>query len=173
MIEMEMIKGRVWKFGDNVSTDLIMPGFVLKTRPALTFEEVTKYVMSSNRPGWAKQVRSGDVIVGGRNFGCGSSRVAAKPLITLGISCVLAESVARIFFRNSISSGFPVLNAPGISSFCQEGDILEIKIETGKIKNLSTQKMMNIEPLPEDSPPMHILKAGGIMRLLEKEYLRK
>lgn len=170
---MENIKGRVWKFGDNINTDLIMPGFVLKTRPALTYEAVKKYVMSSNRPGWAEQVRLGDIIVGGRNFGCGSSRVAAKPLIALGISCVLAESLARIFFRNSISSGLPVLNAPGISSFCREGDLLEVIIATGEIKNLSTGKMTNAESFPEDSPPMQVLEAGGIMALLEKEYLRK
>lgn len=168
-----IIKGRVWKFGDNISTDLMMPGFAVKTHPDMTDKEAAKYVMYSNRPGWAERVNPGDVIVGGRNYGCGSSRVAAGPLKALGISCVIAESIARIFFRNCINSGLPVMFDPGITDFCQEGDILQVDIISGEIKNITTGDTMKVEPLPEDSPPMQILKAGGIISLLEKEYLKK
>lgn len=168
-----ILKGRVWKFGDNINTDLMMPGFAVKTRPDMTDKEAAKYVMYANRPGWAEQVRLGDIIIGGRNYGCGSSRVAAGPLKALGISCIIAESMARIFFRNCINFGLPVMIAPGITDFCQEGDILEANIISGEIKNLTTGNTMNVQPLNEDSPPMQILKAGGIISLLEKEYLKK
>ena len=167
-----IVEGRVWKFGDNISTDLMMPGFAVKARPDMKDEEAAKFVMYSNRPGWAEKVEPGDIIVGGRNFGCGSSRVAAKPLMALGIKCVLAESLARIFFRNSINAGLPVMVAPSITEFCMEGNIIRADITTGKIENLTTGKTMQTDPLPEDSPPMHILMVGGIKSLLEKEYLR-
>lgn len=168
-----IFKGRVWKFGDNISTDLMMPGFIYRQRPDMTFKELAKYAMYSNRPGWAEQVIPGDIIVGGNNFGCGSSRLSAGPLKALGISCVLAESIARIFFRNSISMGLPIITAPGITSICNEGDILNVNIENGEINNLTKIKTIKGEPMPEDSPPMQILKAGGIIALLENEYLKK
>lgn len=168
-----VIMGKVWKFGDNISTDLMMPGYAVKTRPDMTEEEASRYVMYSNRPGWAEQVNTGDIIVGGRNYGCGSSRIAAGPLKALGISCIISESMARIFFRNCLNSGLPVMTAPGITDFCQEGDILEVNIIYGEIKNVTMGNTMKVEPLPEDSPPMQILKAGGIISLLEKEYLKK
>jgi 3-isopropylmalate/(R)-2-methylmalate dehydratase small subunit len=129
--------------------------------------------MRSNRPEFAKQVQPGDIIVGGQNFGCGSSRAATRNLLTLRIGCVLAESIARIFFRNSINLGFPVLTTPGITGFCHEGDILHVDFNTGEIRNLKTGRVMNAEPLPEDSPPMQLLQAGGMMAILEKEYLEK
>ncbi len=166
-----IVEGRVWKFGDNISTDFMMPGFAVKTKPGMKDEEAAKYVMYSNRPGWADQVEPGDIIVGGRNFGCGSSRVAANPLKALGIVCVCVESSARIFFRNSINSGLPVMVAPGITEFCMEGDIIRADVSTGKIENLTTGKTMQTNPLPEDSPPMHILMIGGLNSLLEKELL--
>jgi len=166
-----IVEGRVWKFGDNINTDLMMPGFAVKIRPDMKDEEAAKYVMYSNRPGWVERVQPGDIIVGGRNFGCGSSRVVAKPLKALGIQCVLAESLARIFFRNSINSGLPVMTAPGIKEFCMEGDIIRADITTGKIENLTTGKTMQTDPLPEDSPPLRILMAGGLNALLEKEFL--
>src|ERR1700749_1895641 len=90
-------RARVWKFGDNISTDLLVPGpSVLARSRSLSPEEAARYCMSANRPGWAPAVEPGDVIVAGRNFGCGSSRNGAAPLKTLGIAAVLAESVARI-----------------------------------------------------------------------------
>lgn len=161
-------KGRVWKFGDNISTDLLKPQITRVKN--MTNSDAAKYVMSTNRPGWVDQVEVGDIIVGGKNFGCGSSRLAIGPIEELHISCIVADSIARIFFRNAINYGFPVLIAPGITNFCQEGDVLRINVITGVIENVTTKKEMRGEPLPEDSPPMKILKAGGILEKLNKEF---
>ena len=165
-----VVKGKVWKFGNNISTDLMMPGFAVLTRPNMKPEEMAKYVMYSNRPGWVEQVKPGDIIVGGKNFGCGSSRPAALALKVLGISCVIAESIGRIFFRNSINLGFPVMIASGITEFFGEDDLIEANFTTGEIKNITTGKTMKAKPLPKNSPPMKILEAGGINALLKKEY---
>ena len=165
-----IIKGKVWKFGNNISTDLMMPSFAVKQNPNITPLEASKYVMYSNRPGWVRLVNDGDLIVGGKNFGCGSSRVASEPLKALGIKGIIAESFARIFFRNSISTGLPVMNAEGTSEFCEEGDILQINFLTGEIVNEESKQTMKGDPLPKHSPPMEILNAGGIIEFLKKEY---
>ncbi len=165
-----IVKGKVWKFGDSISTDLMQPGF---TPSGASPEEAAQYCMRANRPEFAGQVKRGDIVVGGRNFGCGSSRAAMRNLQILGVGCVLAESIGRIFFRSSINLGFPVLACPGITKFCAEGDVLQVDFNTGNIKNITTGKSMQIAPLPEDSPPAQILRAGGMMALLEKEFLAK
>ncbi|MEM2094576.1 MAG: 3-isopropylmalate dehydratase [Candidatus Bathyarchaeia archaeon] len=163
-----IIEGKVWKFGDNISTDLMMPGFS-RGRGL----ERAKFCMYSNRPGWSDQVQKGDIIVGGKNFGCGSSRPAAINLQLLGISAVVAESIGRIFFRNSINIGLPAIIAPGITEIVDEGERIRIDLEKGEITNLNNGKTLHFDPMPEDSPPMQILKAGGILRLLEAEYKPK
>lgn len=160
-------KGKVWKFGDSISTDLIMPGFAVLSRPDLSPEEASEYCMISNRPGWASKVKPGDIIVAGKNFGCGSSRPASKILKALGIRTVVAESISRIFLRNSIDIGFPVLVCPGITDNVEEGDVIEIDLETGKILNLTEDTVCYANPLPKGSPPMEILKAGGIINYLK------
>jgi len=162
---MVVFKGKVWKFGDNISTDLMMPGFAVLAGK-LTVEEAKKWCMYSNRPGWAEQVRPGDILVAGKNLGCGSSRNPAPILKALGISVVIAESMARIFFRNCINSGLPVLIAPGISAFVDEGNEIEVNIETGEIKNLTKGTTMKAKPLPDFM--MEILKEGGIEPYLIK-----
>ncbi len=164
-----IITGKVWKFSDNISTDLIMPGFAALSRPDLSPEEAAQYCMYSNRPDWAAMVQKGDVIIAGKNFGCGSSRPASRILKTLGIDLVVAESIARIFFRNSINLGLPVLTCLNILDAFDEGDIIEANISTGEIKNLTSGKTILGEALPEDSPPMEILRAGGIIPMLENE----
>ena len=167
------IKGKIWKFGDNISTDLMMPAFLMDKDADITIEERAKYCMFSNRPDWAEQVRPGDIIIAGRNFGCGSSRPAAIQLKTLGISIVAAESMSRIFFRNAINLGIPVLVCEGLTNAFREGDIAEVEMTSGIVKNCTTGENLQGEILYEDSPPMQILKAGGIMQLLEKESLKK
>ena len=162
------VEGKVWKFGDKISTDLMMPGFSRGTGL-----ERAKYCMRANRPGWSDQVQPGDIVVAGKNFGCGSSRDATANLMLLGIKVVIAESMSRVFFRNSIASGLPVLIAPGIQDLCEEGEVLRIDFAAGRIKNIKSGKTLKFEPLPEDTPPMQILRAGGIMGLLEEEYLGK
>lgn len=161
---LKIIKGKVWKFGDNISTDYIMPGFTRGNTP----QEKAAFCMRSNRPEFADQVHRGDVIVGGKNFGCGSSRPAAVNLLALGIGCVVAESFGRIFFRNSVNLGFPVLYCKGLHDAFEEGDILQADFTTGEVKNLTSGKILHADPLP--SIAMKILEAGGVVRLLKKEY---
>ena len=159
-----VIRGKVWKFGDNISTDFMMPGFAMGGTP----QERASYCMRANRPEFAQQVQPGDVIVAGRNFGCGSSRPAAANLITLGVGCVIAESFGRIFFRNSINLGFPLLDCRGIQEAFAEGDILEADFETAEIRNLTTGRLLRAQPIPEIAK--RILATGGIVALLREEY---
>lgn len=163
-MSISIIEGRVWKFGDNITTDYIMPGFGRGGTP----EEMASFCMRANRPEFAREVRPGDVIVAGKNFGCGSSRPAAANLITLGVGCVLAESFGRIFFRNSINLGFPLLVCKGIHEGIHEGDLVRVNFENGEIKNISTGKIFKAEPLPEIA--VRILSEGGIIALLKQEY---
>lgn len=155
---------RVWKFGDNISTDLLVPGSsVLAKAGTLSAEEAAQFCMSAIRPDWAGQVVPGDVLVAGRNFGCGSSRNGAGPLKTLGIAAVLAESAARIHLRNSINTGLITLICPGISTSVEEGNHITLDLDSGKVRVLESDKELQAEPWPEDSPPMEILRAGGFM----------
>lgn len=157
-------EARVWKFGDNVSTDLLVPGAsVLARSGTLSDQEAAQYCMSANRPGWAGEVEPGDVLVAGRNFGCGSSRNGAAPLKTLGIAAVLAESVARIHLRNSINTGLITLICPGISGQVEEGEHLSLDLESGAVRILESGRELQAERWPEDSPPMEILRSGGFM----------
>jgi len=166
-MSVSVIRGKVWKFGDNISTDLMQPGFT----QGQTLEERAMFCMRANRPEFAGEVRPGDVIVAGRNFGCGSARPAARNLKTLGIGCVIAESVARIFFRGSINEGFPILYCKGVTAIFKEGDTLEVNLLTGEVKNLTTGKAIKMEPLPEIA--INILNAGGVLELLRQEFCRK
>lgn len=160
--------GRVWNFGDNISTDLIMPAAVL-WRTVTTPEERRAAIMP-NRPGWAaSEVGAGDVILAGKNFGCGSSRPAPRILAReLGLSCVVADSFSRLFQRNAVNIGFPVLICPGISSFADEGDTVEVHFDSGIVRNLTTGAEIVGEPYPPDSPPGQLLRLGGLGPFLER-----
>lgn len=160
------IKGQVWKFGDNISTDLMMPGFFRSQ--GLSEKEMAKYVMYSNRPGWAEQVRQGDIIVAGRNWGCGSSRPAPRLFKALGIAGVVADSLSRLFFRNSVNIGFPVLICSGVSQAFEEGEEAEIDFEVGTVSNLTREAQLQGEAIAVDSPPYQILQAGGLRPFLEQ-----
>jgi 3-isopropylmalate/(R)-2-methylmalate dehydratase small subunit len=157
-------RGRAWKFGDNISTDSMMPSFTRGT----TAKERASFCMRANRPEFSAAVSPGDVIVGGKNFGCGSSRPVAVNLITLGVSCVVAESFGRIFFRSAIGHGLPVLVCNGIHAMVDEGDLLSINVNNGEITNLTKGTTACAEPLPEIA--VNVLSAGGIVPLLKKEY---
>lgn len=162
---MEVLRGRVWKFGDNISTDLLAP--VDSAFDALTTGDRVELCMSAERPDFGKEVRSGDIVVGGRNFGCGSSRPVAKSLIKLGVSCVLAESISAIFFRNSINLGLPALTVSGITRFFQEGHQGAVNLREGWIHNLSTDQRTAFEPMPPEI--IRILEAGGLVPYLKIE----
>jgi len=161
---METVRtGRVWKFGDHISTDFMMPGHRVLANPDLTVEEAAKFCMEANRPGWAEQeVEPGDILVAGINFGCGSSRNGSQSLNALKIAVVLAESVSRIHLRNAVNTGLPTLVAPGISYFVEEGQHLEVNIVTGEVKNLDTGAVLQAEAWEEGTPPYEILMAGGL-----------
>ena len=159
-----VVKGRVWKFGDNISTDYIKPGFARGE----SLEEQAAYCMRAIRPEFARQVRRGDVIVGGKNFGCGSSRPAAQNFLTLGLACVLAESFSRLFFRSSVNFGLPLLCCRGVHEAFEEGDMLEANFRTGEVINKHTGRMLKAEALPEIA--IKILRAGGVVALLKQEY---
>ena len=161
------IKGKVWKFGDNISTDYMAPGYI-KQRGLPEYEEAL-YCMHSNRPNWARKVNAGDIIVGGKNFGCGSSRMEApRNLNLLGISSIVAESFGRIFFRNAISQGIPTLTCKGVTEVVEEGDILQINVQTGELFNLTTTRLLVTNPLPD--LVLNILESGGIIAMLKNEY---
>ena len=164
----DLYKGTVWKFGDNISTDLMMPGAQVLAKPDMSWEEAGKYCMSANRPGWAELVQPGDIIVAGRNFGCGSARPAPRVLRGLGIPLVVANSMSRLFFRNAINIGFPVLICPGVFEMFEEGQEMEVNLGTGQVHNLSSGARLRGEPLKPGSPPYEILQAGGLSALLEQ-----
>ena len=168
MFENKII-GSVWKFSDNISTDLMMPGFAAMNDPNMPLAEAARYCMYSNRPEWSAQVKESDIIISGKNFGCGSSRPAARMLQALGIRLVIAESVSRIFFRNSINLGLPVIECRGISEAFEEGETIEADISTGIIRSLATGRELYCEPLPDGSPPMEIIRAGGLISMLKKQ----
>ncbi|MGC9081271.1 3-isopropylmalate dehydratase small subunit [Sulfurihydrogenibium sp.] len=154
-----MIKGRVWKFKDDVDTDQIIPArYLVTTDP----KELAKHVMEDADPTFPSKVKEGDIIVAGKNFGCGSSREHAPLAIKgAGVSAVVAESFARIFFRNAINLGLLIIESPDAAREAEEGDELEIDINQGIIRNLTKGKEYKVKPLPENLQA--ILKAGGLM----------
>ena len=155
-------RGRIWKFGDNISTDSIMPGAAVFAQPDPDGQGASAYALQSIRPGWARMVQPGDILIAGRNFGCGSGRPAPRVLQALGLAVVVADSISRQFFRNSIHLGFPVLICAGVSSLFAEGECAEVSLATGLVLNLATKRSLRGEPLPEGSPPQQILLAGGL-----------
>ncbi len=157
------VEGRAWKFGDGISTDHIAPGRLFHLRSNLP--ELAKHCLEDARPEFAGQVQPGDVVVGGRNFGQGSSREHAPIIIKLcGTGAVLAKSFARIFFRNCVNVGLPALIVD--TDQINEGDRLEIDLEEGLIRNLTTGDDMSAPPLP---PVMRkIIADGGLVEHIKK-----
>jgi len=158
-----MISGRIWKFGDNISTDLMLPGPAL----ALVEKEQVRWVFQANRPGWVDQVQPGDIVIGGRSFGIGSGRPAARSLRNLGVGCLVADSINRLFFRNCVGYGLIALACPGVSAAFQEGQIAEVSVETCTVRNKTTGGTLNANPIPENLAKLML--SGGIYPLLERE----
>jgi 3-isopropylmalate/(R)-2-methylmalate dehydratase small subunit len=157
------LQGEAWKFGDNISTDHIAPGRLFHLRSNLP--ELAKHVLEDADPDFAKKVQKGDFVVGGSNFGLGSSREHAPTIIKLaGVSAVLAKSFARIFFRNAINVGLPVLICD--TDQIQQGDELEVDLERGRILNKTQNVTLEFSPLP---PVMlQILQDGGLAAHVQK-----
>lgn len=163
---MDKISGRVWKFGDDINTDVIAPGKYLKLPNA----EMAKHVFEGIDPELPGKIRPGDIVVGGTNFGSGSSRESAPAAIKYaGVSAVVAVFFARIFFRNAINLGLPVLECSEANTICQ-GDQLEIDVEKGVIFNLTQGKVYQASRLPEHI--QQLVNVGGLVPYLEKEFER-
>src|SRR5512139_905238 len=157
------IRGKVWVFGDNVDTDVITPGVYVDA----PMEEMKKHVLEALNSNFPKEVKAGDIIVAGKNFGCGSSRETAPDAIkALGVGAVIAESFARIFFRNAISIGLPVLPCPGAPGAFREGEEAELDVSGAKVTNLSSNKILSGQPLAKDI--LDILSRGGTLSLLKE-----
>jgi len=156
-------KGTVHKYGDNIDTDVIIPARYLNTSdPA----ELKLHCMEDIDADFVKNVKSGDIIVGGRNFGCGSSREHAPLAIkAAGISCVIAESFARIFYRNAINIGLPIIESSEAAQAIQDGDIVEVDFDTGKIK--TDDQEFTVPPFPKFI--QEIIAAGGLMNRIAKK----
>jgi len=158
-----MLRGKAFKFGDNISTDHIVPGRLMRLRSNLP--ELAKHVLEDADPTFAQRVKKGDFVVGGNNFGLGSSREHAPLVIKMaGVSAILARSVARIFFRNAINVGLPVLICD--TDKIDDGDELEVDLKLGKISNLTNGNQLNFSRMPEIM--LRILNEGGLIPYIKK-----
>jgi 3-isopropylmalate/(R)-2-methylmalate dehydratase small subunit len=164
----KIIRGKVWRFSDDVDTDQIFPGRYLSISDP---KDMVEHCMEgAGHPSFMQEAGQGDLIVAGDNFGCGSSREhAAVCLKLLGIRAIVAESFARIFFRNGLNLGLPVVEAPGVSAI-EEGNEIEINVETGKILDLSTGKSYQGSPIPDFLFKM--VEKGGLIAELEEKFLK-
>ncbi len=159
----------VWKFQHNVNTDEIIPG---RYNITIIPSELAKHVFCEVRPEFAKNIKQGDVIIAGENFGCGSSREHAPIAIKAsGTKCVIAQSFARIFFRNCINIGLPLLECEKAYNEIEEGDIVEANIELATIKNCRTGKIYQANPVPLFV--LKIAKAGGIISFLKEHNVEE
>ncbi len=161
------IKGKAWKYGDDVNTDEIIPARYLNVTD---HDELAAHCMEDIDPDFVKKVSPGDIIVAAKNFGCGSSREHAPLAIkSAGISCVIAKSFARIFYRNSINIGLPILECESAAENIEEGDLVEINLATGEIKNLTKGQTYYAKPFPEFM--QQIIANGGLMNYVMSKYV--
>jgi 3-isopropylmalate/(R)-2-methylmalate dehydratase small subunit len=163
------VTGTAIKFGDNIDTDVILPG---KYLVLIDPKDLAKHALESLDPAFPEKAKKGVVVVGGKNFGCGSSREQAPlALKYAGVKCVLAESFARIFFRNAINIGLPVIECKGISAVVENGDELSVDIEGGEIRNLSKGQTLRVTKLPPFIS--EILSDGGLIENLRRRLNKK
>lgn len=157
------ITGNVWKFGDDVDTDLIIPARYLNTSDP---KELAKHCMEDADPGFAGKAAEGDIIVADKNFGCGSSREHAPIAIkAAGLSCVIAKSFARIFYRNAFNMGLPILECEDAGIF-KTGDRLSVDFDSGEIIHTGTEKIYRTKPIPAFM--QELVRSGGLMKHIEK-----
>lgn len=161
------LKGKAHKFGDNVNTDEIIPaGFLNMSDP----EELGRHCMEGIQPGFVGKVERGDIIVGGKNFGCGSSREHAPVSIkACGVSCVIAESFARIFYRNAINIGLPILECKDAVKI-SKNSVVEIDLEKGIIRQLPGNKLYLAQSFPKFM--QELIRAGGLMKWVKKKHTK-
>jgi 3-isopropylmalate dehydratase small subunit len=163
------IEGRIWKFGSDVDTDAIIPARYLNQSDP---KELAKHVMEDERPEFFQEVRKGDILLAEKNFGCGSSREHAPlALKVVGISCIIAKSFARIFYRNGLNLGLPLLESSEASEAIQEGDRVRVNLSTGEILDLTQKKKFSAKPIPAFM--QELIRDGGLIRHLRKRELKK
>ena len=155
--------GKVWKFGDDINTDLVIPNFAV----LMTLEEQLQHCFSANRPGWVDEVQPGDVLLAGRNFGVGSARNIGAVFHALGIVGVVAESFNGLGLRNCINAGLPPLPCAGILDAFDEGDTAEVDWVAGTVRNVTTGTTVTGAPIPKAL--QDIVEAGGVEAVLRKE----
>jgi 3-isopropylmalate/(R)-2-methylmalate dehydratase small subunit len=161
----DVIQGRVWALPDDVDTDQIISG---KYLTVIDPGELKKHVLEIALPEFAGQAGPGDILIAGINMGCGSSREhAPQALRAIGIGAVVADSFARIFFRNSINLGIPTIEAPGVRALFQPGQIARIELRAGRIQNVSTGGSVHFPPLPTHL--LGLLEAGGLVEKVKRE----
>lgn len=164
-----MIKGRVHKYGDNVDTDVIIPA---RYCTAFTERELAPHCLEDLDPDFVKKVQPGDIIVAGRNFGCGSSRENAPIAIKgVGVSCVIAKSFARIFYRNSINIGLPILESDQAVDDAATGDQIEVILASGTIRNVTKSKSYQVPAFPDII--QEIIGLGGMVEFAKKRIKAK
>ncbi len=157
--------GKTWKFGENIDTDVIIPARYLNTSDP---QELARHCMEDADPEFHKKLAKGDIIVGGKNFGCGSSREHAPIAIkAAGICCVIAPTFARIFYRNAFNMGLPIFECKEAAEDIQQGDQIEVDGATGVIKNLATGKIYQAKPIPAFMQEL-IMDGGLIAHILKK-----
>jgi 3-isopropylmalate/(R)-2-methylmalate dehydratase small subunit len=163
------IEGRIWKFGSDVDTDAIIPARYLNQSDA---KELAKHVMEDERPEFKKGAKKGDILLAERNFGCGSSREHAPlALKAAGISCIIAESFARIFYRNGFNQGVPLLESSEASKAINDGDRVRVNLTTGEIFDLAQKKKFFAKPIPAFM--QDLIRDGGLIRHLQKRGLKR
>ena len=161
------VEGRAWKFGDNVDTDLIIPARYLNVSDKALLAEKCFVDL---RPGFKAEVKAGDIVVGGSNFGCGSSREHAPLAIkTLGVGAVIAKSFARIFYRNAFNIGLPILESEEAANGIEEGDIVAVNFTTGEIFNQTKGVQYSAKPIPDFM--REIIKADGLVAYIKKSQV--
>jgi len=162
-----IVEGRAWVFGDQINTDVLAPGYALKLPP----EELAQHCLESIDPEFARSVRPGDIVVGGANFGLGSSREqAAISLAALGVGAVLAKSFARIFYRNAINIGLPVVTID-LTDQVAPGDLLKLDLAAGTLTQMKDGQKRDLQPMPAHI--IDILAAGGLMAQLKQKLAAK
>ena len=157
--------GNCWKYGDNIDTDVIIPARYLNTSDE---KELAKHCLEDIDTTFAADVQNGDIIVAGENFGCGSSREHAPIAIKAsGISVVIAKSFARIFYRNAINIGLPILENKILADECAKGDKISVDLTTGVVKNLTKDKMYQCEGFPQEI--QNLINQGGLINYTKKK----
>ncbi len=161
-------KGRIWLFGDDVNTDEILPARYLNL---VDHAQLARHVMEDADPTFASKVMKGDIIVAGKNFGCGSSREHAPAAIkAAGVSCVIAKSFARIFFRNAFNTGLPIFESEHAVNDMRQGDIVTVYLTRGMIRNERSGRVFLVNPVPEFM--QELLRHGGLVPYLKDKRMR-